>query len=130
MPLYTAACSECANVMTYIARVDDRLCTPVCTCGGETSLVILKAPGTVIRNFDAFRSTVDGSVIRGDRDLREHNARNGVMNLHDRYTDGELASAGKKREVVVDKTELATDVYEAVKRVEAGYKPMTEVCDG
>ena len=32
--------------------------------------------------FDAFRSPVDGTIISSQQSLREHNARNNVVQLH------------------------------------------------
>jgi hypothetical protein len=87
--------------------------------------------GVVRGKFDAFRSTVDGSLITGDRALREHNARNGVVNLHEVY-GADAASPDKvarKNTMKTDVDSLAREVYEATQQVAAGYKPTVEVCD-
>lgn len=135
MPLYNSACPACGAVHTYIRTVNARHQTPVCDCAGvKTELRVLRAPGTVIRNFDAFRSTVDGTVISGDRALREHNARNGVVSLHDVYSDSELSAdrilsrQNESKASSVDDN-LAADLYAAAQQVAAGYKPNVEVCD-
>lgn len=47
-------------------------------------------------SFDAFRSPVDGSVITGDRSLREHNARNNVVNAAE-FTPEFYESKAKER---------------------------------
>lgn len=48
-------------------------------------------------NFDAFRSIVDGTLIRNQRDLDEHNKRNGVVNAHE-FSDDWYAKKAKERE--------------------------------
>jgi hypothetical protein len=62
-----------------------------------------------VDDFDAFRSPVDGSLIRNGRDLREHNLRNNVVSAQEfspefyaqkarerqRFYDGEHSASEK-----------------------------------
>jgi len=133
MPLYDCECVVCRGRQRYFSRIDARHSTPPCaTCGSATEMRIFTAPMGVVRGkFDAFRSTVDGSLITGDRALREHNARNGVVNLHEVY-GADAASPDKvarKNTMKTDVDSLAREVYEATQQVAAGYKPTVEVCD-
>ena len=50
-------------------------------------------------NFDAFRSVVGGSLISTQRDLDEHNKRNGVVNSAE-FSDEFLAKKRAERERV------------------------------
>jgi len=88
--------------------------------------VILSAPrGFVKGNFEPFRSTVDGSVLRTQRDVAEHNKRNNVVCLGDGYDDATVRSGnyGKKAEVKdVDK-----DIKDSIRMLEQGYKPTTHI---
>lgn len=134
MPMYNSVCPACGAVHTYLRTVGERHSTPVCHCATVTELRVLRAPATVIKNFDAFRSTVDGSIVSGDRSLREHNARNGVVPLQDVYSAEELradtilARQSAAKATSVDDN-MAADLYAAAQQVAAGYKPNVEVCD-
>lgn len=53
--------------------------------------------GIIVRgNFDAFRSPVDGSVIRNHRDLDNHNRRNGVVSAQE-FSQEYLEAKTKER---------------------------------
>lgn len=97
-------------------------------CGRPLSRV-LTAPRFLnnTKPFEAFRSPVDGSIIACERDLREHNKRNNVVNIHDGYDEKAI-----KNQVNVDhrapldaerRADLAVDMREAVTKLEQGYKP-------
>lgn len=131
MPTYQAQCSECDCQHEYISSVARCLDVPDCPLCGKTSRkVILSAPlGYVTGKFEAFVSMVDGSVVRNDRELKEHNKRNNVVNLQEGFSEekvlkGDFGQQGTKK---VDKKELVKDILEAKHKVEQGYKPTKEV---
>lgn len=130
MPTYNAQCEICDAVVDYTRPVAECMNTPEC-CGKGMKKVILTAPkGYVFGKFDAFVSPVDGSVIRGKRELQEHNKRNNVVSMADGYSDeqikrGEIAPKQK----VLSKKELQQDIAEAYSMVRDGYKPTKEVLD-
>jgi putative FmdB family regulatory protein len=127
MPVYESACKPCGLTKEYLRQVADCLDTPECpVCGEKMSKVILTAPkGYVAGKFDAFVSTVDGTVISSKRGLAEHNARNNVVSLADGYSDEAIASGSytKRKEVVFDEKERADDIASAIYDVSNGYKP-------
>lgn len=131
MPTYQAQCVACDNQFEYLSTMDKCLDVPECPlCGGQSRKVILSAPvGFVTGKFEAFRSMVDGSLIRNNRELAEHNKRNNVYNLNDAYSEEKVVSGdfGQKGPVKVDKKELANDIVDSVRRLEHGYKPTLEV---
>ena len=54
--------------------------------------------GIIVRgNFDAFRSTVDGSLIDSHRALEQHNRRNNVVNASE-FSPEYLAQKRRERE--------------------------------
>jgi hypothetical protein len=127
MPVYDAQCTMCSQLSQYTSSVESRTILPLCPyCAGVTKKVIVNAPrGYVKGNFATFKSPVDGSVISTERDLREHNARNGVMNIHEGYDETKIVSGdfGKKIEGP-DPKEIANDVGEALHKLQyEGYVP-------
>jgi len=131
MPIYQALCRDCEVTAEYLRPVAECMHTPECPlCGESMHKVILTAPkGFVKGKFEPFKSTVDGSVITCDRELRAHNARNNVVSMADGYSTEELLTA-KPKEEVLDKKELVKDITEATHKVAQGYKPIIEVQDG
>lgn len=127
MPVYDSECLVCGKPGQYTSSVESRTILPPCErCNGQTKKVILHAPcGYVKGNFAAFRSTVDGSLITGDRALREHNARNGVVNIHEGFDEAKVLAGDFGRvEVKPDKKEIANDVGEALHKLQhEGYVP-------
>lgn len=127
MPVYDCKCLDCGCVSQYTSSVEQRTILPFCDkCRGLTKKVIINAPrGYVKGNFAAFKSSVDGSLITGDRTLREHNLRNGVVSLHDGYSESKvLAGDFGRKEAKPDKKDIASDIREAVQKLEyGGYKP-------
>lgn len=97
-------------------------------CGGPLQQII-SAPRLLnnTKTFEAFKSPVDGSIIACDRDLREHNKRNNVVNLHDGYDEKGVSGFTKKNyQAELDKErakDLASDMKEAVQKLDQGYKP-------
>ena len=54
--------------------------------------------GIIVRgNFEAFRSTVDGSIIDSHRALEQHNKRNGVVNASE-FSPEYLAKKRQERD--------------------------------
>lgn len=128
MPIYEAHCLVCNQDYDYTATVKQCLDVPPCVvCGGAGVKVIRKAPrGFVTGRFEPFVSTVDGSLISNQRQLREHNTRNGVVSLNDGYSEEKVlsgdmapAKADKKKEMA----DLQKDIGESIQMVNAGYKP-------
>jgi len=87
--------------------------------------VILTAPKSFVKGkFEPFISTVDGSLITTQRDMDEHNRRNGVVNMADGYDDETIKSGNfQKKEEKLSKEELVADIAEATHMVQQGYRP-------
>lgn len=126
MPVYDSKCRNCGALGQYISVVEERYSLPPChKCGGERSKIILTAPkGFVKGNFAPFKSTVDGSIIATERDLKEHNRRNNVVNVADGYSDEAVRKGNivPKKEAV-DKKDLANDIGESIHKLKQGYVP-------
>lgn len=107
-------------------EADESYSCPEC---GRSLRRIITAPAclTGTREFQSFKSTVDGTIISCERELREHNKRNGVMNLHDGYDEKALMNMTKQdHRAPLDKersADLSKDMLEAVSKLEQGYKP-------
>lgn len=131
MPIYQAQCSECDTQFEYQAVIAKCLDVPECPlCGKPARKVILSAPtGFVTGKFEPFKSMVDGSVITCQKDLNEHNKRNGVVNIQEGYSEEKVLRGefGPKEKPKPDKKEIAKDIIEAARQVEHGYKPKLEV---
>lgn len=125
MPRYDARCDNCSEVTEYFATVSECLVTPHCArCGGATRKVILRAPtGYVKGKFEAFKSVVDGSIIASDRDMREHNSRNGVVNLADGYDDATVRSGDFGKKEVTTPKDISADIGDSIRKLNDGYKP-------
>lgn len=123
--IYEAECQVCHHSYEYYRRISECMDVAPCPlCTGEGKKVILTAPtGHVKGKFEQFRSSVDGTLIRTEKDLREHNRRNGVVNLNEGYTDEELKNYTPPPPVVPTKEEIAADIVEAIEEVKHGYKP-------
>lgn len=123
---------KCGAPVTYHRRIADALDTPECPrCGGQTKKAILSAPTSFVKGrFEAFKSPVDGSIIKNDRDMQEHNKRNNVVNAAEGYSEETINSGnfGRKEEKL-DKKELVSDIKESIHMLENGYKPQIEVQD-
>lgn len=102
--------------------------------GLKEILATRRAPGAIIRGpKEAFKSHVDGSIISTERDLREHNARNEVVDCRE-YGEGNYCDPEAKRrreeyftgESQAHKREVRKALEEANQKVLHGYKPHTE----
>lgn len=127
MPTYMSECRHCGLLYGEHRKIKDYQNTPNCSsCGERTTTVILAAPPSFIKGkFDPFISPVDRSLVRSQRELNEHNKRNGVQNLHDGYSEKELAELATKPRATpkIDKKEVSADIIDAIREVEHGYKP-------
>lgn len=130
MAKYDAQCNNCDVQFEFSARIEFYNDPPECPlCSGPTRRVILAAPqGFVTGKFEAFRSPVDGSIVRSSRDLSEHNTRNGVVNIHDGYSEEKVIKGdfGQKKSTNNVK-EVSEDVQQAIHDVTHGYKPIIQV---
>jgi predicted nucleic acid-binding Zn ribbon protein len=97
-------------------------------CGGPTRQIIC-APVVLAKSgeFQAFHSSVDGSLISSRRDLAEHNKRNNVVNLHDGYDEAGVQNMTKKDyQKPLDEErakDLNKDIEKAIAQCTDGYKP-------
>ncbi len=132
MALYDARCGACDNQFEFRCPIDKRDDVPPCPlCGALAARIMLAAPqGFVKGKFDAFVSPVDMSVISTQRDLQEHNKRNGVVNIQEGYCEEKVLKGdfGRVKEENNVK-EVASDVQEAIHDVTHGYKPTIGVQD-
>lgn len=126
MPTYQAECNSCQAQFEYFSSIARCMDVPRCgLCQSSARKVILTAPlGFVHGKFEPFQSMIDGTTISTNRELKEHNARNGVMNLNEIYTEQEIQE-GKihERKVESQANDIAKDIQESVAQVKAGYKP-------
>jgi putative FmdB family regulatory protein len=128
MPTYEAVCDECGNKFDYTARVSEYDLIPMCPMcdSGLCRRIFTVAPmGFVKGKFEPYRSQVDGSLIRTQRDLEAHNKRNNVVLLGEGYDeqtilDGKCAPPPPR----VDRKEITKDIQEAMAQLEQGYKPV------
>lgn len=101
----------------------------VCPFCGNKAKQLITAPRVIsgAQQFEAFRSPVDGSIISSRRELKEHNKRNGVQNLHDGYDQKGVDKLTKRNyQAELDKenaSDLRKDTDEAIARLQDGYKP-------
>lgn len=81
----------------------------------------------IMPDIEEFVSPVDGSVVSSRSKLREHNARNDVVNFHE--FDGVWEKEEAKRTEFFEgrskehRKEIVEDVIEATEKVAQGYKP-------
>lgn len=98
------------------------------TCGDQLTQKI-SAPRVLLHTaqFEAFRSPVDGSIIASHSDLREHNKRNHVVNVHDGYDEAGVQNLTKiDYQKPLDeerRKDLDNDLRTAVQMLDNGYKP-------
>lgn len=125
MPTYAAKCDKCGAVVEYVASIADRhRLIPSC-CGELMQAYICYAPYSFVGGqFDAFISPVDGSVVHNNRELKEHNIRNNVVNIHDGYSEERVLAGDYLKRPELDKKERVEDIKAAIRKLEAGYKPV------
>lgn len=130
--IYDGECMSCGKQFVYTRSVAQCMDVPPCpACGHESRKVILTAPtGIVTGKFEAFRSNLDGSLIRNQRELEDHNRRNNVRLLGEGYTNEQILKGemGQKK-AKPDKKEIAKDLIDSISAVKAGYKPKVQVAD-
>lgn len=131
MPVYEAYCKDCEISADYSRPIDQRMDTPACiSCGKKMDKVVFSAPtGFVTGKFEAFQSTVDGSIISNRRELDEHNRRNNVVNVADGWDEETIKRGDYIAPEKVDIGDIKKDITEATHMVTQGYKPNTEVYD-
>lgn len=120
--IYEAKCPLCHRVTEYSRSMRDCMNTPDCpSCEIKMIKVIFTAPKGYVRGrWGAFKSTVDGSIIRNERELAEHNRRNNVESMSSGHSTEQLmAMRGESKREKVTSAEVA----EAYRAVKAGYKP-------
>jgi putative FmdB family regulatory protein len=127
MAKYDAQCKNCDTQFEFTARMEFYNDPPECPlCAGPTRRIILAAPqGFVKGKFDAYVSPVDLSIISTEKDLQEHNKRNGVVQIQEGYSEAQVLKGdfGRPKEENNVK-EVASDVQEAIHDVTHGYKPI------
>lgn len=127
---YDAICLKCSHTYEYFRPIADRAMVPECPkCrSGEVRKIILSAPvGFVTGKLEPFKSQIDGTIITTERELQEHNKRNNVCLLGEGYSNEDiLAGRCYEKEPPKDKKEIAKDIVESIRQVEAGYKPLIE----
>lgn len=128
---YEAICLGCSQTYDYFSPIAERGNIPKCPeCGGgEVRRVILSAPKGFVRGqLEPFKSQVDGTLITCEKDLQEHNKRNNVCLLGDGYSNEDILAGniGQKKIAPPDKKDIAKDIVESFRKVEAGYKPIIE----
>lgn len=137
MPVYEAQCTGCEAQFEYVSKVSECLQVPRCgLCNAPARKVILHAAqGFVKGKFEAFKSTVDGSLISNARDLAEHNKRNRVVNLNEGYDEAKVVAGdfgqkeAKAKAVQDQKKEILAEVQESIHMVSNGHKPTVGVLD-
>ena len=92
----------------------------------DSAVAADKAAGIIVRDFDAFKSPVDGSIIRNHRELQEHNRRNNVVSASEFSPEYlEKKSAERERKLRGERTKEETlqvrrEIYERIIRSEQG----------
>lgn len=130
--IYEAQCTECDKYHLYHAKLENCDDVPVCpACGAESRKVFFTAPTSFVKGrFEAYKSQVDGTIIRSHKDLEEHNKRNGVVLLNDGYSEETISSGSMARkQEELKKEDLITDMQEAIHDLENGYKPEKQDAD-
>lgn len=126
---YEGCCTK--KVHERVCRLAQYEADPTFRCPDCGRLLVRKltAPSVLAntRAFEAFKSTVDGSIITCQRELREHNKRNNVVNLHDGY-DSKAVENFTKRDYQKPldeerRKDLNKDMELAVQKLQEGYTP-------
>lgn len=130
--IYPYKCPACNTRATRTCRLAEYEAYPTfrCECGAQMERIIT-APRLLANTkpFEAFKSPVDGTIITCERELREHNKRNNVVNIHEGYDEAAVNNfVNKDFNAELDKerqADLKDDMKEAVVKLEQGYKPQT-----
>lgn len=130
---YQGCCSSGKHVRVCSLaeyEADPSYSCPSCGRGLER---IISAPRFLCNTkpFEPFKSTVDGSIITCERELREHNKRNNVVNIHEGYDEKGLKDLTKKdfnKELDKERSkDLKQDMAIAVEKLHQGYKPQPAI---
>lgn len=127
---YPYKCPACGSNATRVCRLAEYEADPTfrCACGAQMVRRIT-APRFLnnTKPFESFKSPVDGSIITCERELREHNKRNNVVNIHEGYTEAELNDFTKRdwHKPLEDerRKDLREDIDTAVQKLHEGYVP-------
>jgi len=125
VPVYESQCPTCAATAEYLRAVADCLDTPDCPeCGVRMVKKVFSAPKGYVRGkFEAFKSSVDGTIIANHRDMQEHNRRNDVVCLADGYSDEKVRAGQAIQPLKQEKSDVAADLGAALIAVRDGYRP-------
>lgn len=132
--IYEYLCESCDRMFERVCRLSEYEANPDYSCPncGGLARQVLSAPSLITgaEQFTAFVSPVDGSVIENKRALREHNKRNGVVNLHDGFDEKGVQNMTKRNyQAEFDKEnakDIQKDMETAVKKLNDGYKPQIQ----
>lgn len=125
---YTSCCGKEVVRTCRLAEYEQDPSYRCPECGAPVERV-LSAPSMLhgTREFQSFKSPVDGSIITCERSLREHNARNNVVNVHDGYDEKAVQAMTKKNyQAPIDaerSKDLGADLRESIKKLNDGYTP-------
>lgn len=122
MAIYTYRCMQCDRKAEVIQSIRSYCEAPqIPLCHGPMERYLTKPLVTFdTAPWASYKSPIDGSVITSRREQNEHMARHGVVLLDDIKPDIER---NRKHLEKTRAAQLKNDVIEAVKKVEAGYKP-------
>jgi hypothetical protein len=132
--IYEYLCDRCDRHWDRVCSLaayesnPDAFC-PYCDGVGRQ---VLSAPSLITgaKAFESFVSPVDGSLITNKRGLREHNKRNGVVNLHDGYDEkGVRRMTERNYQAELDKdnaADLKKDAEKSIEKLNNGYQPHVE----
>lgn len=127
---YPYACPRCGTQIERICRLAEYEAEPYvrCKCGTMMKQIIC-APRTLnnTKEFQAFKSPVDGTIVNSQRELAEHNKRNGVINVHEGYSEKELFGMTKRDfQKPLDeerRKDLVPDILQSVEMLKNGFVP-------
>lgn len=129
---YEGCCSKSRGIDRH-CRLKEYEADPSYSCPecGRALRRVITAPRFLnnTKPFEAFKSTVDGTIISCERELREHNKRNNVVNLHDGYDEAGVQNMTKRNyQAEMDKdrrVDLDADIGQAIQKLNQGYTPQT-----
>jgi hypothetical protein len=125
---YTECCGQKHVRFCRLAEYENDPSYSCFICGRAVQRVI-SAPRFLnnTKEFKAFRSPVDGTIVSSEQGLRNHNARNNVVNVHDGYDEKSIIGATKRnyqKELDVERSkDLSQDLKQAIHKVSDGYVP-------
>lgn len=103
MPLYVAQCA-CGHVADYYQTIEGRDDAP--THCGQPVQRIITAPSMVIGDIQPYRSMVDGTMVMGRAEHREHLKKHNVIEVGDQQHTlkpyGQYRSPPGLKQAVID----------------------------